>query len=198
VLGMPLMDIKIVKATQMVFTSLGIIISVLGVVVIVGAGDAMTDSQFRIFWLILVSIVISLAWSGYYGVRRSNPALLGCFCHICAVLMAMFGMMSFMVMMAAGTTAPLSAMVFLFGVTGVFWLALQNAWFLREKSLSGVSLTAPSVVDQDQMPPTQIGAVVTGLPLPERAMQPESLQEDNVKADHVVNDGGHVANSEGP
>merc|ERR1740123_527449 len=150
-LGIPMMDLQVLKATQTVFTSLGIVVCLLGSFVIVGAEGALVHAYFLSLWIFCLLVVVSMSYTAVVGVMRSNKALLGCFCAISGSLCAFFGLGTVLTLLTCGRHC-LTTTIFDLFVVGVFGVALQNATILKKKVLEGVSLTAV-IKDQDEMGP---------------------------------------------
>jgi len=155
-LGVQLLDLKVLKATQMVFTSVGIVVGILGSFVIVGAESAFSSSNVRGFWLICLGICLSMMYTSYFGVKRSNIALLSCFVTISGALCSLSVVFTLVAVMACGTLC-LSFVLFWAGVSVVFGVALKNAQFLRSRANTGVVLTAPCQTDSAGPAAVQIG-----------------------------------------
>jgi len=155
-LGIEMMDIKVLKATQMVFTSLAIVGSILGSFVVRGAEGAATDSSFRVAWLSCVALLLSLGFSGYYGVKKSNPKLLNFFASLSGTLFGLFVIISLLTATACGGQC-MTAVFFGFGIAGILGVATKNAIFLKTKALEGTILTAPVSESPAGVAPTQFG-----------------------------------------
>merc|ERR1712146_242231 len=85
-----MMDMQVLKATQMVFTCLAIVASILGSIVVRGFEGAISDASFRIVWLACLAVLCALCFSGYYGVKKSDARLLGFFSYVSGSLFTMF------------------------------------------------------------------------------------------------------------
>lgn len=165
-----MMDIKVLKATQMVFTSLAIVGSILGSFVVRGAEGAATDSSFRVAWLSCVALLLSLGFSGYYGVKTSSPKLLGFFASLSGTLFGLFMIISMLTATACGGGC-MTAVFFGFGIAGILGVATKNAVFLKTKALDGTILTAPVSESPAVVAPTQFG-VEMGEPPPKEGEDP--------------------------
>lgn len=160
-LGIPMMDLQVLKATQSVFTSLGIVVCLLGSFVIVGAEGALVHAHFLSLWLFCVLVVSSMSYTAVAGIMRSNKALLSCFCVISGTLCGFFAVGTLMTILACGHHC-LTIIVFDLFVVGVFGVALQNATTLKLKIMEGVSLTAIIQVQEETTEPVPAQCVGAG------------------------------------
>jgi len=168
-LGIPMMDLQVLKATQSVFTSLGIVVCLLGSFVIIGAEGALVHAHFLSLWIFCVLIVVSMSYTAVVGVMRSNRSLLSCFCVISGALFGFFGLGTLMTILSCGRHC-LTITIFDLFVVGVFGMALQNAAILRRKVEEGVSLTATVQVQQETgpVPAETVGAGASVEPSPSK------------------------------
>mmetsp|Transcript_64300 Transcript_64300/g.182586 ORF Transcript_64300/g.182586 Transcript_64300/m.182586 type:complete len:330 (-) Transcript_64300:59-1048(-) len=157
-LGMPMMDLQVLKATQSLLTSLGIAVCLLGSFIIVGAEGAVGHGALLGAWLFSLGVVVSMSYTAICGVRRSSAALLGCFCCITGFLSLFFGSVTIVTAMACGKHC-LAALSFDLFVVLVFGTAFRSGRTLKQKVTDGVSLTA---VPRDEVPPVPIGACAPG------------------------------------
>mmetsp|Transcript_27983 Transcript_27983/g.55018 ORF Transcript_27983/g.55018 Transcript_27983/m.55018 type:complete len:346 (-) Transcript_27983:142-1179(-) len=160
-LGIPMMDLQVLKATQSVFTSLGIVVCLLGSFVIVGFQGAITEGKFTILWFFCLGIVISMSYTAVTGITRSSSAMLTCFICLSGSFCGFFLLATLLTVLTCGTYCLTSVMFDLF-VVGVFGTALQSAMFLRRKLAEGVSLTATIQDDGEEelgpVPAERLGA----------------------------------------
>jgi len=161
-LGIPMIDMQVLKATQLVFTSLGIVVCLLGSFVIVGAEGALVHASLLPLWMFCVLVVLSMSYTAVAGVVNSNKALLSFFCIISGSLSGVFGIGTVTTMMTCGIHC-LTTTIFDFFVVGVFSTAVHNAAILRKKLVEGVSLTA-TVQDQEEMRAVPAQRVGVGTP----------------------------------
>jgi len=171
-LGIPVMDMKVLKATQRLFTSIGIIGSILGFQVLLSAETVVKDMSSSGFWFVTITIVLSLGLSGYYGVKRSNYNLLSLFCCITIGLLAfsiLTSLLSFIACIVFESKGCISVLSFLISFMLVLLLAIKNALYLRDKAVMGTILASP-VATQQGVSATQIGA---GCELPEKVADPK-------------------------
>lgn len=150
-LGIPMMDLQVLKATQSVFTSLGIVVCLLGSFVIIGFEGALTEGKFTFLWFFCLGIVVSMSYTAVFGITRSNSSLLSCFICLSGSLCAFFGLGTVLTILTCGRHCLTSTIFDLF-VVGVFGSALQNSMILRRKLEQGVSLTATIREDQEMGP----------------------------------------------
>lgn len=158
-LGMQLQDLKVLKATQMVFTSLAVLGSVLGAIVIVGAEIAVSDEHYRTFWSSCLTILLSLALSGYYGVKQSNAGLLLVFVLITGFLLVLFAFFAAVLFLTCTGSGCMTTTTFALGLATVLCIAFKNALFLRRRAAEGERLAELVTVgaDDDAIQPTQFG-----------------------------------------
>merc|ERR1719356_1609082 len=119
------MDLKVLKATQNVFTSLGISMGIFGTTVIVGAESAISNESFRTFWVTCLCLIVSMAYTGYFGVKYSKVQLLACFSAINAVLCCLASVTAAFVVLFCGFKCTSMA---------VFWIGVTMVWFSAMKS----------------------------------------------------------------
>jgi len=155
--GIEMMDMKVLKMTQTLFISLGIVVFILGSIVVAGVEPALRAKGFGHAWLLWIASITGLLMvSGYYGVKRSSERLLCCFSCISGSLFFCFTFMLVMTLIiCAGYRCPTAA-VFCFGMSGLLYTAMRNSILLRRKALEGVILTAPRL--SHGVPGAPIGA----------------------------------------
>eukprot|EP00927_Polykrikos_kofoidii_P007312 TRINITY_DN12994_c0_g1_i1.p1 TRINITY_DN12994_c0_g1~~TRINITY_DN12994_c0_g1_i1.p1 ORF type:complete len:364 (-),score=53.76 TRINITY_DN12994_c0_g1_i1:362-1453(-) len=175
-LGIQMMDLKVLKATQIVFTSLGIMICIFGSVLVVGAEGALSHANIREGWFLCFGIVMFMGCAGYCGVKKSSPTLLSLFFLASCVFASLF-MLGFLLIGIACPFACSSAVVFCAGLTIVFAFAAKGSWFLRSKALSGSGLTT-CVVFGDNVAPTQLGTELNDLPCGDMEQPPGFGRDD--------------------
>jgi len=159
-LGIPMMDLQVLKATQGVFTSLGIMVCLLGSFVVVGAESAVSNAAFRSLWLCCLGIVLSMSYTAIFGVKRSSITLLSCFSCICGSLCVFFFFVAMLTGLACGRRCP-TAIIFNVFVLGILFSALRNSRILRLKIAEGVALTAAPQQEAEEareLPATRLGA----------------------------------------
>jgi hypothetical protein len=157
-LGMRMLDIKVLKATQLLFTSLAIVASIFGSIVIRGAEGALGSEGWRAGWLIMFGTIVSLVFSGYFGVNNSNAGLLFCFSAISCTLLIMFGIISVLTALSCYGEGCWTIVFFGLGLTTILGIAIKNANFLTDRIKGGTILTAP-VTNQPahDVEPTRFG-----------------------------------------
>jgi len=161
-LGLHMMDLQVLKATQSVLTSLGIIVCLLGSFVIIGAEGALLHSHFLSLWVFCVLVVLSMSYTAIAGIMRSSKPLLSCFCAISGTLCGFFGLGTLMTMLSCGSRC-LTIIVFDLFVVGVFGMALQNAMILKTKVVQGVPLTATIQVQEEKEETGPVPAELVGV-----------------------------------
>jgi len=168
-LGIPMMDLQVLKATQWVFTSLGVVVCMLGSFVIVGFQDALWKGKFTYLWFFCLGVVASMSYTAVFAVMRSNSALLSCFICLSGSLGTFFVSGTVITILLCGLRC-LTSMIFDLFMVGVFGSALQNAMILRRKLAEGVSLTG-TIQDDEEMGPVpaqRLGAGPSDYPPPSR------------------------------
>eukprot|EP00929_Paragymnodinium_shiwhaense_P091648 TRINITY_DN51551_c0_g1_i2.p1 TRINITY_DN51551_c0_g1~~TRINITY_DN51551_c0_g1_i2.p1 ORF type:complete len:367 (-),score=82.21 TRINITY_DN51551_c0_g1_i2:498-1598(-) len=159
-LGIPMMDLKVLKATQLVFTALGIIFCVLGSAVVVGAKNAIANrGSSREFWFFCIGLLTSMTGSGYYGVKRSSTVLLSIFFGISVSLFMLFALGTFMTLLSCSEEC-LTMLFMLTGIDGVLLVAAKGSWYLRDKAAQGTVLTAPRKHRTSAVPATSVGTAM--------------------------------------
>lgn len=138
-LGLPMTDLKVLRATQMVFTALGIESAIFGSVVVMSAESAITTAGLG-SWLFMVSMLVILMYTGYFGVKRSSAGLLSLFVFMSMVLGGFSLIFAISFAISCGFLC-VSFTLFWVGVTLVFIVAARNAQFLRQRAASGTELT---------------------------------------------------------
>lgn len=166
-LGIPMMDLQVLKATQWVFTSLGIVVCLLGSFVIIGFQGALLEGKFTFLWFFCLGVVGSMSYTAVIGIMRSSAGLLSCFMCLSGSLCCFFGFGTVITIVTCGLHCLTSTIFDLF-VVSVFASALHNATILRRKIKEGVSLTATIQEDEEmgQVPADRLGAGTADEPPP--------------------------------
>jgi len=151
-LGIPMMDLQVLKATQWVFTSLGIVVCLLGSFVIIGFQDALWQGKLTFLWFFCLGVVVSMSYTAVFGIMRSSMSLLACFICLSGSLCTFFIVGTVLTILLCEKLGMhcLTSVIFNLFVVGVFGSALQNATTLRRKIATGVSLTA-TIRDEEEM-----------------------------------------------
>jgi len=167
-LGINMLDMKVLKATQLLFTSLAIIGSIFGIVIVHDFQGATKDKNALIGWLMCVIFLVSLGYSGYFGVKRSSSNLLCFFSIISGSLGALFfATTTFTAFLCIPSC--LAIVMFGYGITGVLWIAVSNAFYLMRKASTGTALSQPV---KEQVGGTEATVIGTELDLKE---EPECI-----------------------
>merc|ERR1719443_2833421 len=74
-LGIPMMDIQVLRSTQSLFTSTSIIVALLGSFLVI-TPPSPRKMFLGVMWFCCLSIVGTLSGSAYFGVKRSSAKLL--------------------------------------------------------------------------------------------------------------------------
>lgn len=141
-MGINMLDLKVLKSTQLVFTSIAIVGSVFGSWIIVSAQPMLTDESSRGFWLVSVTLFVGWVLSGYFGIRKSSPGLLRCFSRL-ALVFCFFFAASFALGVMVCFAYCWTQSVLGLGITAAFFVAWRHSLYLKDKAVSGVVLTAP-------------------------------------------------------
>mmetsp|Transcript_85543 Transcript_85543/g.242599 ORF Transcript_85543/g.242599 Transcript_85543/m.242599 type:complete len:323 (+) Transcript_85543:162-1130(+) len=153
-LGIPLMSLQVLKTTQRLFTSLGVIVCILGSVIVVDLEDSILNGELRLIWPISTVVTAGLVWSGYYGVKRASARLLFWFSCVTGFSAMFFTLVSIYTLLACTTECVTLACV-LFGTTAVFGIAARSALYLTGQAEAGMILTVAR--PEETVPPEQFG-----------------------------------------
>merc|ERR1712232_20503 len=115
-----------------------------------------------------------MTYTGYFGVKYSKANLLSCFSAINAVLCCLSCVTAAFVVLYCGFKCT-SLAVFWIGVTMVFFSAMRNATFLKEKA-QAKSLTTVTNTEEFQAPT----AATVGIP--ERVCEDVEIAEKDVES----------------
>lgn len=138
VLGIALPNLQFLKITQRLFTSLGIIICILGSVLIISLDQVLIDAPARMAFACCFITMMSLSYSGYFGVKKSSAGLLACFSCISGVSCTFLLLVTVFAVWTC-TAECMVTLVINVGVTGVFGVATSSAWYLRRMVKAGMN-----------------------------------------------------------
>jgi hypothetical protein len=186
-LGLPMMDIAVFRATLVLFTSLAITFAVFGTLAVLMFEAAIfgdhTPFAVRVTYLGFVSMWLTLTLSAYFGVKRSSSGLLGLHVCLAASLAGLFTFEVSLLLLLCGiqcSQAAVIAAAFAF----VFASSSYSASVLRGKVYSGVNLTqlTPST---DGPESNVVGRTVVDVTLsPEESPEPIRAAEDAQAKNH--------------
>mmetsp|Transcript_71644 Transcript_71644/g.171243 ORF Transcript_71644/g.171243 Transcript_71644/m.171243 type:complete len:398 (+) Transcript_71644:150-1343(+) len=153
-LGIPIVNLRVLRATQSLFTSLGIVCCILGQIVLANAQDALRYKGDAFWsWLICVAALVLMFVSGYFGVRWSSFMLLTIFMAmnvgflICTWFIAVIVVFILVSDANPDDAPPASLLWFVFGLIWVLSVAVSNAVTLMKEARNGGSIAAISVVE---------------------------------------------------
>ena len=147
-LGLPMMDIAVFRATLVLFTSNAITFVIFGLHVVYMFESAIfgddTTSSARAGYVTFVSVWMTLALSAYFGVKRSSTGLLGL--HFCIAASLASLLIIELSSLLLGRRTPHGgnrsrAAVITAGFALVLASSASSAQVLRAKVYSGVNLT---------------------------------------------------------
>lgn len=163
-MGIHMLDMKVLKATQRVFTSIAIVASVFGSWLIAIAQPMLTDESSRPAWLIIMGLFLFWIFSGYFGVRLSRAGLLRCFSSVALVFSSFFGFFFVVGLFYCPVYCKTQAVLF-FGIALAFGVAWRSSIYLKDQACAGVVLTKPITsypIEGDSV--TVPGPVQVGVP----------------------------------
>jgi hypothetical protein len=184
-LGLPMMDIAVFRATLVLFTSLAIVFAVFGTLAVLMFNAALlgdhTPMAVRITYLGFVSMWLTLTLSAYFGVKLSSSGLLGLHVCLAASLCGLFTFEVSLLLLLCGFPCSQAAVIagaFAF----VFASSSYSAAVLRGKVYKGVNLTQLTS-PQDGLDSNVVGRTVVDVNLsPEESPEPiRAAEEGQVK-----------------